>query len=541
MPEQSSGGHGVSLKLALAYAVGVGMVSAGTQSVLAIASSQVCEDAENRSHPSHNSSMSPNSSLISTLTLQKRKVTSAECAQLGNQVVSAYICCYSLFGVFGAIVADTRLGHAKTQMLSSIVWLIGIASLSYVLSEQYSESHFKLKSDSTFVFFAVGSLVVTSAAFGAGWSTLSVFVGHQMPNQTKNEHTSGGMESNNGNGSSTNMFWFSMLYIALNIGDLLAEAGCPMIRQYFSVSAVTWTLTGCLAVSVSLFLLGYSGFSRPLDQRHVRTSVSNLQKNLDASQSTAGKEECLSEHYAALDEIDTLAARSDESILESTSISRVMWRTGRIFIALPIYFGLFFQQSDTWTFQSRALDRDVGPGWFVIPADAMPALNDILVIVILPLLTQICIPRARQKFGSRVCLPIQRLSLGIASAALAFVCAGSLQYTMSHTSTQLPIWYQVPQYIFVSIAEAFVGSTGLEFAYNEALPKYRAVVTSLWFLAAALGQAIMLILPVIFPFLKSKTEVPFGFYYACAIAMSIVLICFLVLTRSYKYQHHNYH
>ena len=102
------------------------------------------------------------------------------------------------------------------------------------------------------------------------------------------------------------------------------------------------------------------------------------------------------------------------------------------------------------------------------------------------------------------------------------------------------IWWQVPQYVCVSLAEAFVGSTGLEFAYNEALPKHRALVTSLWFFSAALGQAIILVLPRLFPFLVAAIEVPPEFFFACAVTMLAVLACFLVVTRGYKYRHHSY-
>ena len=92
----------------------------------------------------------------------------------------------------------------------------------------------------------------------------------------------------------------------------------------------------------------------------------------------------------------------------------------------------------------------------------------------------------------------------------------------------------------MSAAEAFVGSTGLEFAYNEALPKYRALVTSLWFLAAALGQGMLLALPRLFPLLAATAEAPFQFYFACAGVMVVVLICFLVLSSGYEYRHPSY-
>ena len=126
----SDGAGRISLWLALSYSVGVGVVSAGTQAVLAIASADVCEK------------MSGN----------VNGTASAECNQVGTDVVSAYILTYSVFGVFGAFLADTRFGHARTQLLSSLVWFAGMCSLSIVLKRGTA--------------LVVVALLVTSAAFG---------------------------------------------------------------------------------------------------------------------------------------------------------------------------------------------------------------------------------------------------------------------------------------------------------------------------------------------------------------------------------------
>ena len=417
--------------------------------------------------------------------------SAAACDQVGTDVVSAYILTYSAFGVVGAFLADTQFGHARTQLLSALMWLAGMLSLSIVLERSTT--------------LVVVALLFTSAAFGAGWSTLSVFTGHQMPPSNK-------------------AFWFSMLYVALNVGDLIAEAGGPLIRQHFSVSVVAWVLTAVLGVSVVVFSVGYRSYSKPLGS------------SLGGDDSTRETNEA----YQLFEEGNNGDCDSD-SDLDASSMS-ILWRTARIFVALPVYFGLFYQQSDTWTFQAQALDRSVG-GLFTIPADAMPAVNDMLVIVFLPALTRFFIPAAERRCGRRACLPIQRLAYGIVCVTLAFACAGLLQSAVTRQRQKqqdpLMIWWQVPQYVCVSLAEAFVGSTGLEFAYNEALPKHRALVTSLWFFSAALGQAIILVLPRLFPFLVAAIEVPPEFFFACAVTMLAVLACFLVVTRGYKYRHHS--
>jgi POT family proton-dependent oligopeptide transporter len=501
---QGRRGASTSLGLALGYAVGVGIVSAGTQAILAVAAQEVCERGGGN------------------------RTSAAFCDQRSTDVVSGYILTYSAFGVDGAFLADTRFGHARTQLLSAVLWLAGLLLLSIAVQHLFGK---QLGGDGAGDSMSLVAAAITAAAFGAGWSTLSVFAGHQMPSENRT-------------------FWFSMLYIALNVGDLIAEAGCPLIRQHFGVSTVAWALTVVLGVSVMIFCAGYRGYVKPSliliadEDGNGVSSTSNEPYHLLEGSGGDGKD---SNAFGSGENV-----RCDAAMLAAASIAAtttaagttstvaVLWRTVRIFAALPFYFALFYQQSDTWTFQAQALDRNIFGGRFIIPADAMPAVDDVLVIIFLPVLTRWCIPSTRRCCGRGACRPIQRLTLALIFVALAFLCAGLLQHAMLSATVPLTIWWQIPQYVCVSAAEAFCGATGLEFAYNEALPKYRALVTSLWFLAAALGQAMLLALPRLFPLLASTAEVPCEFYFACAGVMAVVLVCFLAVSHNYEYRHPSY-
>ena len=193
-------GVSASLGLALAYAVGVGVVSAGTQAVLAVAAQEVCERGGNRT--AHRNGTDG----------------TANCDQRSTDIVSAYILTYSAFGVVGAFLADTRFGHARTQLFSAVLWLAGLFLLSVSVQHLFGKQDEGDRAGGKYSLVAL-ALLTTAAAFGAGWSTLSVFAGHQMPSKNRT-------------------FWFSMLYVALNVGDLIAEAGCPLIRQHFGVFTI---------------------------------------------------------------------------------------------------------------------------------------------------------------------------------------------------------------------------------------------------------------------------------------------------------------
>ena len=74
--------------------------------------------------------------------------------------------------------------------------------------------------------------------------------------------------------------------------------------------------------------------------------------------------------------------------------------------------------------------------------------------------------------------PLQIIA-GMTAAAVSFLMSGLLQiYVTSYHGDDchggISIAWQLPQLFFISIAEAIVCVTGLEFAYSQAPPQYRS-------------------------------------------------------------------
>lgn len=71
-----------------------------------------------------------------------------------------------------------------------------------------------------------------------------------------------------------------------------------------------------------------------------------------------------------------------------------------------------------------------------------------------------------------------QLIVGMTSAALSFLMSGLLEvyvrsYQFDDCRGNVSIAWQLPQLLFISIAEVMVCVTGLEFAYSQAPPQYR--------------------------------------------------------------------
>jgi len=120
----------------------------------------------------------------------------------------------------------------------------------------------------------------------------------------------------------------------------------------------------------------------------------------------------------------------------------------------------------------------------------------------------------------------------MAAVSIANVLTGTLQvYIDSQPANSVTIAWQIPQYIFISLGEIMVAVPGLEFAYSQAPPAMKNIVTALWCLTQAMGSLLdagLFSLPYV-----SRARPPV--FYGLALLMALFLGMFMWLTSSYEY------
>lgn len=91
--------------------------------------------------------------------------------------------------------------------------------------------------------------------------------------------------------------------------------------------------------------------------------------------------------------------------------------------------------------------------------------------------------------------PLQKMTIGGIFAAISFVFTGFVQMQIEANPTNsIPITWQLPQYIALSVGEIMCSVIGLEFSYEQAPKTMKSVVFSLWLLTIAFGNLITLVL-----------------------------------------------
>jgi POT family proton-dependent oligopeptide transporter len=159
---------------------------------------------------------------------------------------------------------------------------------------------------------------------------------------------------------------------------------------------------------------------------------------------------------------------------------RAVLRLLIVFALVTPFWSLFDQKASTWVLQAGDMTK---PSWF--SQAHMLALNPALVMVIIPFNNFVLWPYLRKR--GREPTQLQKMTFGIALAAIAWIFVGAMQVLMDR-GTELSIFWQVLPYIFLTAGEVLVSATGLEFAYSQAPLAMKGVIMSFWNLAVTVGN-----------------------------------------------------
>lgn len=158
-------------------------------------------------------------------------------------------------------------------------------------------------------------------------------------------------------------------------------------------------------------------------------------------------------------------------------------------------------------------------GWYVLKPDQLVVINSLVAILFIPFLDKYIYPMLK-KIGIKTML--HRLTFGGFLIVIAFILAVLVEVTVHQRF--ISILWQIPQYVFLAIAETIVYISHLNFAYKEAPTSMKPVMMSLLYLSMAGGDLIVVLMSTISIFPSQAYE--YGFFVAL-IAVNVVGMTFI--------------
>jgi POT family proton-dependent oligopeptide transporter len=200
---------------------------------------------------------------------------------------------------------------------------------------------------------------------------------------------------------------------------------------------------------------------------------------------------------------------------------------GKIFIAVTIFWALFDQHGSSWVLQAKEMDLSFG--YFGIDSllpSQIPALNPIMVMVLIPTFTFGVYPFIEKAFGYEM-TSLRRMGWGMFIAAASFIFVAVYQYVMDG-GTQLSVLWQVIPFLVITMAEVMISITGLEFAYTQAPRSMKSTIMSMWLLTVFFGNMITAWIAKINVFEGGH------FFMFFAILMGVFALVFAFIAKNYE-------
>lgn len=486
--------------------------------------------------------------------------------------------CY-ITPLIGAFLADAYLGRYWTIALFSIIYVIGMTLLTLSASVPglkpscSGEDVCHPKEVQTAVCFV--ALYLIALGTGGIKPCVSSYGADQFDDsdEVEKKHKSS---------------FFNWFYFSINIGALVASSVLVWIQDNvgwgwgFGIPAVTMAIAVVSFFSGTRLYRNQKPGGSPLTRicqvlvasfRKFKVNVpeekSLLYETTDAESAIMGSRKL--DHTKDLGFFDKAAVQTESDhtkgnidswrlctvtqVEELKSIIRLLpiWATGIIFSTV------YGQMSTLFVLQGAAMNTRVGNSSFKIPPASLSIFDTLSVIFWVPIYDQFIVPIARKITGHKNGLTqLQRMGTGLFISIFAMLSAGILEfyrlkYVKRHNYYELEevpmtIFWQVPQYFLIGLAEVFTFIGQLEFFYEQAPDAMRSLCSALSLTTVALGSYLSSMLVTIVMNITTNNGKPgwipdnlnYGhidyFYYLLAVLSVLNLGVYLVIAKWYTYK-----
>ncbi|MGI8890191.1 MAG: POT family MFS transporter [Chthoniobacterales bacterium] len=158
-------------------------------------------------------------------------------------------------------------------------------------------------------------------------------------------------------------------------------------------------------------------------------------------------------------------------------------RLAIVYVFVAVFWSLWDQSSGgSWTLQAQHMDLH----WFgmnLLPSQVQTA-NPIFILLFIPIVNYLLYPAMDKVFPLT---PLRKIGIGLFLTAASYVVIWYIQQ-MIDAGAKPSVNWQFLAYAILTLGEAMVSITGLEFSYTQAPNKMKSAVMALWLFTVSMGN-----------------------------------------------------
>lgn len=452
------------------------------------------------------------SNLVNYLTTQLHEDTVSSVRNVNTWSGSVWIT-----PILGAYIADSYLGRFWTFTLSSLIYVLGMTLLTIAVSlkslKPTCTNGICNKASTSQITFFYTALYTMAIGAGGTKPNISTFGADQFDDFNPHE-------------KELKASFFNWWMFTSFLGALIATLGLVYIQENLGWGLGYGIPTAGLILSLVIFYIG-----TPIYRHKVRTSKSpakdiirvfivafkNRKLQLPSNPSDLHEfqmEHCVIRgkrqvyHTPTLRFLDKAAIKEDPT---TGSLRRVPMTVNQvegaklilgmllIWLVTLIPSTIWAQINTLFVKQGTTLDRNLGPD-FKIPAASLGSFVTLSMLLSVPMYDRFFVPFMRQKTGHpRGITLLQRLGIGFSIQIIAIAIAYAVEVRRMHVIKEnhifgpkdivpMSIFWLLPQYVLIGIADVFNAIGLLEFFYDQSPEDMQSLGTTFFTSGIGVGN-----------------------------------------------------
>ena len=225
---------------------------------------------------------------------------------------------------------------------------------------------------------------------------------------------------------------------------------------------------------------------------------------------------------------DVRAARPPKTAEQRDAERRTLIRIAGVFGAIAVFWLIYDQNADTWIYFAQShtdlhLFGNVG-----LTSNQMQALNPVFIVLLTPVFNYIW-NTAKKRRGGREVADTRKMLVGYGIVVVTSVIMAYAAW-LARNGVLVTVWWVVLATFVVTLAELCISPVGLEFAYRQAAPGTKSVVTAAFHMMVFAGDSLGLIFA---PFYEKGLK-PASYFGLLAVIMTLTALVFIPISRKFE-------